>query len=162
MKCECCGLDARAGEMYAFFYGNLTGSSSTRHTIITNYKIADMVRLFLCDACVARHSEMSARKMGILITAILLLIPLCFLGLSLGGGIAFADVKPLVLNMLWMALIGPFMYLARRSLWKRVGGKAGMGDSLAIKLRKPELKKAGFTSFLDREAYKRMGGTLKT
>jgi hypothetical protein len=161
MKCECCGLDAQAGEMYAFFYGNMTGSSSRGKTIITNYKMADMVTMFLCDACVARHSEMSARKMGILITVILLLIPLCFLGMSLGGGIAFADVKPLVLNLLWMALIGPFIYLARRTLWKRVGGKAGVGDSLAIKLRKPELKKAGFNSFFDRQAYKRMGGTLK-
>jgi hypothetical protein len=161
MKCECCGLDDQAGERYAFFYGNMTGSSSRGKIIITNYKIAGTQMLFLCDACVARHSEMSVRKMGIVITAMLLLIPLCFLGLSLGGGIAFADVKPLVLNMLWMPLIGPFMYLARRLVGKRAGAKAGMGDSLAIKLRKPELKKAGFNSFFDREAYKRMGGSLQ-
>jgi hypothetical protein len=160
MKCERCGLDAQAGDMYTFFYGKMTGSSSRGKTIITNYSIAGRQSLYLCDSCVAWYAEMSARKMGLIITAVLLLIPLCFLGLSLGGGIAFSDVKPLLLKLLWMPLIGPFIYLVRRSFWKRAGGKPGVGDGLAIHLRKPDLKRAGFDAFFDRARYKSMGGIL--
>ena len=158
MKCESCGLESKAGQSCTFYYGKLTGTTSAGKSIISRYNIAGAQDLYLCNSCIARHSEMNARKMGLIVTAIPVVIGLCFLSSSLMGieG-GFEAVKPLM-GIFWMALFGPFLYLIRRSIWQK--DAAGVGDSLAIKLRKRELKKAGFDSFFTREQLKRMGGTF--
>lgn len=160
MKCESCGVDTQTGQRYTFYYGSLTGASTTGRLTVTNYRIAGRQDLFLCDTCVARHSEMNARKLGLILLVVPLLIGLCFLSPIFLGleGYGFEQAKPLM-PILWLALLGPFVYLIRRSVWKR--GTGGVGDSLAIKLRRPELKKAGFDSFFTREEYKRMGGVFQ-
>jgi len=153
MRCEKCMTETNKGGNYSFYYGTFTGSSRfDRHITFQHFRIGGSENVFLCDDCVNRQIN----RFALLIGSVFSLIALAFsvLRLFVGGPAPEGSSLETIIGFPIALVGGPLLYLGISRSWKRGKNREIMGDSLAIQLRKNNLKSKGYTKFFTRENYK--------
>ena len=154
MKCIKCGNETNKGAIFKFYYGKRGGTEQiSRRATLTRYQMAGSEDAYLCDGCVDQHIEKRARWMGG--GVFLSILILSILRLTLGGPAPQGSELETVIGFPTALVAGIFLYYGIRR-WKKNKQRVFMGDNLAIKTRKPILKRSGYDSFFTRDEFARL------
>jgi hypothetical protein len=155
MRCERCETETDAGAQYRFYYGTYASSQhiDRRHTL-QRYQIGGSEGIFICDRCLDRHTNRMALLASAGVAIIILVVGL--LRLLVGGPAPEGSELETVFAFPLAAVAGPILYLMFSRGWRKGQSREGIGDKLAIRLRKARLKRAGYNRFFTRAQYSRL------
>jgi hypothetical protein len=144
MRCASCGAETSTGAEYIVRYGSLALSTYRHKTVTKIYKIAGKEDVFLCDSCVDRRVNRLAALYGggLALVAIVASVPVVL------GGKPLGEMTLPIVVLLGLSL---YLWVGIRRDWKKGKHRERVGDGMAIRLRKPDLKRQGHKVFWSRE-----------